>query len=388
MFMLRLGSRRRIGYDLNSRFGRRNLNILSGCNMETIPHPDTVAAPFKSIPLAATCRVRTEMVRSLLRKRRLERFRLLGTWYMVAIDATEMESFRHRHCESCLSATYPDGTVRYYHPVLEAKIVSPEGLALSIGSEFIENPTGWEQQEIKQDCEQRAFRRLLPRIRKAFRRTHMCLLLDGGFLSQNVVKLAREARVHFIITFKDGSAPAVAQEYETLCALAPENALEVKAADTRQRYRWINEMWLGQEKINVLECSESKKAGKETTFRWATDFHVTRTNVPILSSKGGRCRWKIENEGFNTQKNGGFGLGHSFCEDWTGAKNFYLLMQIAHIICQLLEYGSLLKDSVQKMFGSAAAFAVRLLEAWRTATLGPEEIQKLDGRAQIRLDKL
>lgn len=68
--------------------------------------------------------------------------------------------------------------------------------------------------------------------------------------------------------------------------------------------------------------------------------------------------------------------------------NFYILMQIAHMIFQLLQYGNLLKESVEKMFGSAAAFAMRLLEAWRTSTLGTGEIEKLDGRSQIRLDKL
>lgn len=356
--------------------------------METIPHPDTVAAPLKRISPGQVTWLRTQMVRSLIRKRRLERFRLLGNWYMIAIDGTETASFRHRHCQHCLTATLSDGTVRYYHPVLEAKLVSPEGLAISIGSEFIENPTGWENKGMKQDCEQKAFERLFSRIRKAFPRLSMCLLLDGGFLSQGVVKLCRQGRVHFIITFKEGSASAVAAEYESLCKLAPQNVREVKKGGLHQRYRWINEIPLGDEQINVFDCTETNAEGEETTFKWATDLPVSKANVEKLSSKGGRCRWKIENEGFNTQKNGGFGLGHSFCEDWTGAKNFYILMQIAHIISQLLQYGNLLKASVEKMFGSAAAFAVRLLEAWRTVTLGAGEIDKLDGRAQIRLDKL
>ena len=118
-FVLRLSSRRRIRYDLNSRFGRRNLNLLSGCHLATIPHPDTVAARFKRIPLAATAWVRTQVVGSLIRKRRLERFRLPGSYYMIAIDGTETESFRHRHCEHCLTSTLENGGFGLGHSFCE-----------------------------------------------------------------------------------------------------------------------------------------------------------------------------------------------------------------------------------------------------------------------------
>ena len=37
-------------------------------------------------------------------------------------------------------------------------------------------------------------------------------------------------------------------------------------------------------------------------------------NFLEISNHGGRLRWKIENEGFNVQKNGGFGLEHPTAE--------------------------------------------------------------------------
>ncbi len=53
----------------------------------------------------------------------------------------------------------------------------------------------------------------------------------------------------------------------------------------------------------------------------------------------GRKIWKIENEGFNIQKNGTFEIGHLYSKDSTAIKVHYLMIQIAHIIRQLLEKG-------------------------------------------------
>jgi len=76
-----------------------------------------------------------------------------------------------------------------------------------------------------------------------------------------------------------------------------------------------------------------------------------------------------------------------YCEDWNAARNFYFPLQIAHLIRQLIEKGSLLKASAQAMFGSLRAFGARLLEAWRTTPLHEEVVQRaLAQRVQIRLD--
>ncbi len=97
-------------------------------------------------------------------------------------------------------------------------------------------------------------------------------------------------------------------------------------------------------------------------------------------------RWTIENQGFNTQKNGGYGLEHVFCSDNQGAKNFYLLLQIAHLIGQLMEKGSLLRSAL-KTFGSVRNLARFLLEALRTCLLDADYLEaELSVAYQIRLD--
>ena len=67
------------------------------------------------------------------------------------------------------------------------------------------------------------------------------------------------------------------------------------------------------------------------------------------------------------QKNGGYGLEHAYTNNLTSAKIFYFLLQIAHMIAQLLDCGSLLRNLIPAGFGSAKNLAFRLLEAWRNA---------------------
>jgi len=98
-------------------------------------------------------------------------------------------------------------------------------------------------------------------------------------------------------------------------------------------------------------------------------------------------RWKIENEGFNAQKNGGFELEHAYSQDETAAKVFYYLLQIAHILFQLVEKGSLFRQAFPNGVGSLRNIAFRLLEAWRNLRLSTKGFLSLfNARFQIRFD--
>jgi hypothetical protein len=98
-------------------------------------------------------------------------------------------------------------------------------------------------------------------------------------------------------------------------------------------------------------------------------------------------RWKIENEGFNVQKKGGYQLEHAYTNNPNSAKVFYLLLQIAHLLTQLLHKATLLKRDFPDGFGSAKNLAFRLLEAWRNARMTQADIiAALQKRFQIRFD--
>ena len=89
---------------------------------------------------------------------------------------------------------------------------------------------------------------------------------------------------------------------------------------------------------------------------------LNQNTVEEIANHGGRCRWKIENEGFNTQKNGGYQLEHPYSTDDVSMKCWNELLDIAHILRQLIEKGSLICLAA---LGSLANLGKRLFEHLR-----------------------
>lgn len=384
MFMVKLMSRRQIKYGFNTEEFIKNLNLMADTEMKDMAHPDTLAHVMKQLEPEEVSAVRVKMIKSIIRKRSLERFRLLDKYYMIAIDMTGHVGFgEKRHCEKCMSKKWGDKTY-YYHAVAEAKLVTAEGLALSVGTEFVENEEGKD----KQDCELRAAYRLAKNLKEQFPRLKICLLLDSLYANQQMFEICKNSEWKYIVTFKEGSMPVTYREAMTVKGLQEENRGRYVTEKVSQEYAWATEVEHEGHKINVMECVEKKKGKeKKKRFVWATNLNITRNNYAEIANNGGRCRWKIENEGFNMQKNGGYNLEHVYCSHPTAMKNFYLLLQIAHFINQLMEKGSLLKEHIRKVLGGIRNLSRRLLEELRTKTISRERLNLiLETPFQIRFD--
>ena len=392
MYLCRLGARRQVAH-LFRHNGPSEAKFQAIFGPETFPHGDTLNKTFQRLDPDQVQAVVTDMVRTLIRKKVLYPYRLLGHYFVIAIDGTGRLTFPERHCPQCMTVTH-DGKTTYYHPVLEAKLVLPNGFAFSLMTEFVENPG---EHPTKQDCELKAFYRLAKRLKAEFPRLPICLSLDSLFAGGPTMSICEQYNWKFLIVHKDGDIPYISQEFEALLPLTPENHLTFLTGpqnQTRQEYRWISDIsYLDSEKkqhtVAVLECVESKPEAngrrQSTRFRWITNFNVKTHNVMALANEGGRIRWKIENEGFNVQKNGGFNLEHAYTTDPVASKIFYLLLQIAHLIAQLVEKGSLFRQAFPAGVGSAKNIAFRLLEAWRNLRLSAHRIrQMLDAHLQIR----
>jgi len=342
----------------------------------------------------------------------LDAYRLLGR-FVVAIDGTSFLHFHKRHCEKCLTHRCGNTTL-YLHPLLEAKLVAPCGLALSVGTEFIENPaaeTSSRQhhcskpttlsayEKVKQDCELKAFARLAPALKRDFPQTPLCIGGDSLFACGPVLHICERYHWSHVLTFKPGRTPDLWQDFQGLLKLARQNSLRVQLPNgTRQHYRWVNDLSYvdsqgRSHRFDAIVLNETSK-GRTITFAWITDFHVTAKNVAAIAEKGGRVRSKIENQGFNIQKNSGLNLEHAYSIHPDNMKAFYYLLQISHMFLQLLEMGSLLKHLTHayqatpiQLFGSLKNIARRLLDCFRYFRIPADAFDPLRAaRCQIRLD--
>lgn len=393
MFLYRLGARRQIGLLLRNGPSVAKFQALFG--VETFPHGDTLNRLFARLDPKQVQNVVCSFPEMLIRKKVLYPYRLLDTYFIVAVDGTGTLSFTKRHCLHCLTRTH-NGKTRYYHNVLEAKLLTPNGLALSLMTEFIENPG---ENPTKQDCELKAFYRLAERLKSRFPRLPIVLSLDGLFAGGPSFELCNRFGWKFITVLKDNDLPSVNEEFAALAPLQPENRLRWRTGEKgqiKQTFRWVKNIDYRDtnckaHRLNVLECIETKpdeQAQTSTTkFKWVSNISISKNNVTSLANQGGRIRWKVENEGFNVQKNGGYELQHAYSSNPTAAKIFYLLLQIAHMFAQLLHKGSLLKKHFPKGFGSAKNLAFRLLEAWRNARLSRQTIENMRcARVQVRFE--
>jgi hypothetical protein len=362
--------------------------------VEAVPHGDTLGKLLRRLDPAEFQECMCALAETLIRKKVLYPHRLLGRWFVVAVDGTGILTFPKRHCPHCLTKTH-DGKTTYYHHVLEAKLVTGSGFAFSIMTEFIENPG---PHPTKQDCELKAFYRLARRLKARFPNLPICLTLDGLYPNGTVFQLIEDCGWKFIIVLPDESLASVNAEFESLSRLQTENRLAVRYRNpqTTLDYRWVSGIAYRDSEnrdhlLNVLELRQETDRGAKgiagVKFKWVTNLGLKPGNVARIAQEGGRIRWKIENEGFNVQKNGGFGLEHAYAQNGTAAKNFYFLLQIAHALFQLLEKGSLMKKILPRGWGSAQNLAWRLLEAWRTAAFTAKDLARLlAARFQIRFD--
>lgn len=183
----------------------------------------------------------------------------------------------------------------------------------------------------------------------------------------------QEIPLAFLIRYKQGSIPSVYQEYESL-RKQERNYGEFQINSIACWYDHINEIDYNGYLLNLLKYGNSDKK----YFCFLTNLSITLKNrVQLLAD--GRKRWAIENQGFNTQKNHGFNLGHLFSHNGQAMKNHYFLIQIGHMIAQLLDAWSKLWEGISI---SREQKHKRLLESWKHSPI--QDLPQDNVRFQIR----
>lgn len=386
LYLLKLGSRRQIKWLLqkNSAVPLSHLAALTKqdlSHLTTIAGDDAIKDLLSQLAVEQVQRVVQEMVRHLLRQRKLEHGRLIGEYYMIALDGTGLFHRHTRHCPHCLISKSKAGEVLYSHNVLEAKLITESGLAFSIASEHIENKGNdnydLSKEKEKQDCELKAFKRIAPKIKEAFPLLRICLLVDSLYAAQTVMDICKEYRWAYMISYKEGSIPSIFEEFEKLLVLQPGNRCAWETRSAHQQICWTTDIQYHKHVLHVIRSIDQyKEADEQKTFLYLTNIKPTKILVCALANGAGRQRWKIENQGFNMQKNGGYNLEHVYSANENAAKCFYLCLQIAHIINQLIENGSLISNASKK-YGSLKNLTHHLLDAIRFITIEQSDIDEL-----------
>lgn len=366
------------------------LKIISGgATLKEMPHYDTLNYYLERLSPACLAEVRKQMIKSLLRMKTFYRGKLLGTYWRIILDGTGLFYFKEKHCTNCLVTKIKteEGkeVKRYYHKVLEAKLVLAPNLILSLDTEFIEN----ESEEVsKQDCEMNAAKRLMERLKKEYPRLPMCIQGDALYAAETVMGTCRKNKWEYILTQKEGRQKQLSESYEWISdgGGAPEVKGIGKESGTGCFVNHVEETAGKTEVANLYEYWHEKrdKNGEvsQQRFQWITSIELKNKNL-VEMIEAGRGRWKIENEGFNNQKNGIYDIEHLNSRNSNAMKNHYLLTQLSDIIMQLyLAWNPLIEEIGQSIKNTSS----RLLESFRRQTVTDEDVLYIQRYTTVYLE--
>ena len=314
--------------ELNTEEAIENIARICGLKLDEIPHCDTINDVFENIKVEEIEKIIKYMITKLIRSKMLEKYKIRNKYYHIVVDGTGLATSRKKYNENCLVKNKTDKNGNEYQEystyVLEAKLVVGE-MVFSIGSEFVENT---EDNITKQDCEIKAFKRLAKKIKKEYPKLRIIIGADALYAKRTIMDICKENEWKYIIRFKEGTIPTLYKEFETV--------VEKENESNKSNYEYVTNIDYEYNKINIIKHTDTIK---NTEFVYITNLPISNKNIESTINVG-RKRWKIENEGFNVQKNGTFDISHLYSKNATAIKVHYLIIQIAHIIRQMLEKGS------------------------------------------------
>ncbi|MGQ9778216.1 MAG: transposase [Thermodesulfobacteriota bacterium] len=295
-----------------------------------------------------------DFFRPLQRGKHLEGYRVLRDYYLISMDGSGYFSSDKIHCSGCLKKESKKGEKRYGHKIVQAALMCPgKRQVFPLAPEEVKDTDGRD----KQDCEIEAGKRLVKKLRKSHFKLKIILVGDSLYSKQPFMEEIAEEGMRYVLVVKEDDHKLLMEWVNEQRQLKEVSRLEVKDKKGRVHlYEWINEVPLNGNKktlwVNYFEYW-LVDGGKVTYHNsWVTDFTVGEENVGELV-RIGRCRWKIENEMFNTLKNQGYHIEHNFGHGKKNLSfNFFLLNLLAFFMHQIFELTDPLYQECRRAFGS------------------------------------
>ena len=234
-----------------------------------------------------------------------------------------------------------------------------------------------------------AAKRLLKKIKKAYPRLPICIQGDALYAAENFMNLCKETyHWEYIFTQKETRQKSLDESYEWI--KKGEGTEKITGLCQEKGTGWyanhVEEVAGKTEVMNVFEYQYETKDKHEKIqiirFRWISSLEITKRNLEemILAARG---RWKIENEGFNNQKNGLYRIEHLNSYNSNAMKNHYLLTQIADILMQLyIAWNPYIKELKQSIKNTSSW----LLESFRRQTVTSEDVSYIQRYTTVYLE--
>ena len=317
---------------------RNNPNLRRIYRIERTPSDTRMREILDGVDPAEVRPVFADVFRCIQRGKVLEQFAYWNNHYLLSLDGTQYFTSNKIHCDSCQQKHSHSGRVTYSHAVVGAVIVHPEcRQVIPLCPEPIIRQDG----TTKNDCERNATRRLLSHIRAEHPHLGFIVTEDGLSSNSPHIQDLRDHKMHFILGAKPGDHAFLFEQATQ--AIDAGRAVTWETYDPnkceKKTYTCVENLPLNESNlhqlVNFVSCTVEKN-DKSTMFSWVTDLPLTpKTQMLPLIERGGRARWRIENETFNTLKNQGYHFEHNYGHGFEHLSTvLMMLMMLAFLVDQ------------------------------------------------------
>jgi len=314
---------------------RHNLRTLYG--IPRAPCDTQMRTRLDGLGLEGIRKAGKHVINRLQRGKVLEQWQFLDNQYLLSLDGTGFFSSSSIHCDSCCEKHHKNGEVTYSHQMVVGSIVHPDiRQVLPIGFEPIVKSDGQE----KNDCERNASKRWLEEFRRSHPQLSVIVVGDGLFSNGPFIDMLEQHRCCYILVCQEKDHKYLYDWFWK--AEAPDvTEFTEQVGKVQKRYRFMESVPLNESRseklVNVVFYEEIDAKGVKRRWLWVTNLAITKENVRKIV-QGGRARWKIENETFNTLKNQGYNFEHNYGHGNKTLSNVLAgLMLLAFLIDQCLE---------------------------------------------------
>ncbi len=302
--------------EMKQQLGRDNAQSMFG--VENIPSDAQIRNLLDPVAPEDLREPFWDIYRLLQSSGHLEGYRHVGETYLCSMDGTWYHSSEKIHCPNCTVYEHEDRTL-YAHLLVAAVLSAPEQPhVLALEPEFVVPQDGHD----KQDCEQQAIKRWVRRNAERFEPWSVTVLADDLHSHQPLCELLIENKLHFILTCKRESHPALYQELELLTKVQDAHQTHTVRRWKKDQYEQWHYHWVAQVpiragakalRVNWCEATVVREDnGKQVYYNaWITSHELNTKTIEEVADAG-RARWKVENEGFNVLKNQGYKFEHNF----------------------------------------------------------------------------
>jgi hypothetical protein len=363
-------------FQRNLEEGLRRNNLRNIFQVQSIPKDSQMRDVVDKVDSSGLEPVFDDFFAVLQRGKHLEQYRFLGDHYLVCLDGSGYFGSEEICCPGCLRKESKNGKIRYEHHIVQSAMMHPDmRQVIPLVPEAVRNTDGTD----KQDCETKAGKRLLKKIRKSHPKLKIIIVGDSLYSKQPFIEEIKADRMNYILVAKPDDHKILMEWVNEQRQLKEVSRLEFRDLKGRLHvYEWINEVPLNGNQKTVLTnyfeywLIDNGKVGYHNS--WVTDIPINEQNIRELV-RGGRCRWKIENETFNTLKNQGYHIEHNFGHGKKNlSMNFFLLNLIAFFMHQIFELTDALYQECRRAFGSKrnlwdhlrASIRLLILPDWET----------------------